>query len=265
MLVAPAAPSRPGPRVHRHRHDHRHVRRRHDLGATFNAGGSSQTFTVNPTVVAEYPVPPGVQPFGYQGLGGLIVGPDGNFWFSAGTSYVGTMTPAGKPTLYPLPAAGPKESISGMTIGPDGNIWVIRNGTVFVVSPSGSVLSRKVVDFYGQFVSAVAGGAVWFFDDWSGSLYRMTPGGAVTTFPIGGPHDDGSVALGADHNLWVADGRLGAIARVTLDGSVTGTFPSGTSGLAGNIAAGPDGNVWYSSGPQRSSTIVSLASRRPER
>jgi streptogramin lyase len=90
-------------------------------------------------------------------------------------------------------------------------------------------------------------GNVWFTEDNTGAVGRITPDGVVTEFSAGltkgGPK---GIALGPDGNLWVAESSGGgAIARITPSGAAT-EFTAGLSvGEPWDIAAGPDGNLWF--------------------
>ncbi len=58
--------------------------------------------------------------------------PDGNLWFTAGTSTaaddIGEINPTTGPSAsFPLPS---KDRQSGITAGPDGNVWFTGNGNV---------------------------------------------------------------------------------------------------------------------------------------
>ena len=90
-------------------------------------------------------------------------------------------------------------------------------------------------------------GAVWFTEDTTDSVARITVDGEVTEFTTGFTKGcPKGIALGPDGNLWVAEsGGGGAIARVTPEGDVT-EFTAGLSvGEPWDIAAGPDGNLWF--------------------
>jgi streptogramin lyase len=84
-------------------------------------------------------------------------------------------------------------------------------------------------------------GNLWFTSDMG--IGRITPSGAITTFPA--PVDgDVGIAAGPDGNLWFTE--WGAdhtnIGRITTSGVVT-EYLNGSYG--GKIAAGPDGDLWY--------------------
>jgi virginiamycin B lyase len=78
---------------------------------------------------------------------------------------------------------------------------------------------------------------------------RISPGGAVTTFPgVSDPSDGVSpegITAGSDGNLWFIDGLNNRIGRITPAGVIT-LYSKGIHGqLGGKIVAGPDGNLWF--------------------
>ena len=83
---------------------------------------------------------------------------------------------------------------------------------------------------------------VWFTAN-LGGVWRVSPKGGVTFFPLPGSGPTG-ICAGPDGNLWVADG-LGGVWRVGTDGSGV-FFPLRGTYLTAFywICAGPDGNLW---------------------
>ena len=69
---------------------------------------------------AEYPLPTGV--LNSDG-GNVVLGPDGNFWFTNGAESILRMTPTGTMTRYIVPGNNP--GASGLVLGPDGNLWFV--------------------------------------------------------------------------------------------------------------------------------------------
>jgi streptogramin lyase len=96
-------------------------------------------------------------------------------------------------------------------------------------------------------ITAGPDGSVWFTEDNTGSVARITLDGEVTEFSAGLTKGcPKGIALGPDGNLWVAEaGGGGAIARITPEGEVTEFTAGLTVGKPSDIAAGPDGNLWF--------------------
>jgi streptogramin lyase len=179
----------------------------------------------------------------------ITAGADGNLWFSSPVamsfvSNVGSITPGGLVTLYPVPTPRLLGDTYGITAGPDGNIWFteIFGGKVGRITPSGSITEFTVG---GQPTGITAGpdGRLWFGDIFLNRLRSIsTTGVPGAEFSMSGPRE---VVTGADGNLWITESGANAIARVTPSGSVTRfPLPAGTFGPQG-ITAGPDGNVWF--------------------
>jgi virginiamycin B lyase len=101
-------------------------------------------------------------------------------------------------------------------------------------------------------ITAGPDGAVWFAGSFS--VGRITPTGAISTFPL--PHSAGpsgrvhplpnSITLGPDGALWFADRGTDQIGRITPAGVVTefALSPPYTA-YPQDITAGHDGALWF--------------------
>ncbi|HEY6221943.1 MAG TPA: Virginiamycin B lyase, partial [Candidatus Eisenbacteria bacterium] len=104
-----------------------------------------------------------------------------------------------------------------------------------------------------------ADGALWFVENRSGRVGRVTVGGLVTDYPAAtaasGPKE---IAAGADGALWFTEPAVARIGRISLGASAT-DFPANGSGLGlvspQAIAAGPDGRLWFTDGSGRIGAI----------
>ncbi len=232
---------------------------------------------------------------------GITAGPDDNLWFTKNLTReqdrIGRITPNGAVTEFPIPR--PLADAKDIAAGPDGNVWFTEPFTNRIgrITPTGAVarfllpntpsnpfdcLDTGLVNRCPYPFRIVAGpdGNLWFTERFAQRIGRITPGGAITEFPIPGGKQDSSFGLGApvgitagpDNNLWFT--RLGqvlpvdrgspvpsgSIARIT-SGCPPPPAPTVCSGAAGavteypipppnsnnptDIAAGPDGNLWY--------------------
>jgi streptogramin lyase len=88
-------------------------------------------------------------------------------------------------------------------------------------------------------------GNLWFVDQGTGKIGKITPAGQVTEYPLpSGSWPDG-IAEGADGNMWFIDATRFTIGKITMSGAITEyKLPEGT-GNPYSIARGPDGNMWY--------------------
>ncbi len=87
---------------------------------------------------------------------------------------------------------------------------------------------------------------VWFTEQSSGTIGRITPAGTITEFPLptaaGGP---AGIAPGPDGNLWFTEQAGNKIGRITPAGVIT-EFSGLTAASAPTaITAGADGNLWF--------------------
>lgn len=149
---------------------------------------------------------------GTVATGGLVIGRDGNLWFTA-TPHHGArahgsivrMTSNGQMTQFPVTTL---RAFPGAPIlGPDGALW-------FGESQQGS----------------------------GGQIGRITTDGAITEYPLKGSND--ARLVGSDGNLYFTASNGHRIARVTPAGAVT-FLPRLPFELTDPIL-GPDGNLWFS-------------------
>jgi virginiamycin B lyase len=163
-------------------------------------GGELVRITPDGTMT-EFPTPVGIEPRA------IALGPDGNLWFTAlsgqyatehtytaGTRYIGRMTPTGQVDTFVVPHADP------VAIGaaPDGTLWFGADGT-------GRIGTIGVDGQFGrdyQSLGAVPDSFVFGpeGDLWGAgsTLFRLTPWGQRTSFGLGG----GNVALGVEGDIW---------------------------------------------------------------
>jgi virginiamycin B lyase len=101
-------------------------------------------------------------------------------------------------------------------------------------------------------------GNIWFSEFKAGRIGRITPGGAITEFPMPRPNSGpGDITAGADGNMWFIElsGSMdglepdgGRVGRITMQGEISEfAMPPGRSSAV-NVAVGPDRNIWYTRG-----------------
>jgi virginiamycin B lyase len=203
--------------------------------------------------VTEYPVPTG-----NSGPRGITTGPDGALWFTeADASQVGRITTDGVVTEYPV--GTPFDLyLEYITAGPEDSLWftwtTYGEAGAARITTAGVVTMYQIPASYGPFGGAgeiIEGPdhALWLAD-LAGNIWRMTPAGAFTQYPIpivpsGG--GTGNIANGPDGAMWFtvtcnpcANDQIG---RITTAGVIT-EFPAPGDGSLGGIAAGPDGALW---------------------
>ena len=217
----------------------------------------------------------------YSWPNGLVVGPDGNLWFSTtsnpmlgGSLAIGRITPTGVVTLFTKGLAAFNQ-LHGITVGPDANLWVSANpenggpGAIGRVTPAGNITWFDGGLPPTALVSRVVSGpdrSVWFRvrePEPNGpnvrvALGRITSSGAITVYSKGLPTNSylGNLVGGADGNMWFTvllpgkqGSQPGAIGRITPSGVIT-LF---TKGLAPvnqpqGLTVGPGGTLWFTVG-----------------
>ena len=88
-------------------------------------------------------------------------------------------------------------------------------------------------------------GNVWFTEENSSKVGRITPSGTITRFSVPTPGSLGGITGGPDGNVWFTEFNGNKVARITPSGTITEfPVPTSSAGLAG-ITTGPDGNLWF--------------------
>ena len=99
---------------------------------------------------------------------------------------------------------------------------------------------------YPNGIATGSDGNVWFTENGTNKVGRITTPGVITEFAI--PTASSSVldiAAGPDGNLWFIENAANKIGRITTAGVITEfVVPTANSYLSG-ITAGPDGSVWF--------------------
>jgi hypothetical protein len=121
-------------------------------------------------------------PAGDSGIFGLVLGPDGNIWFSlAAPAAIGRVTPAGTITIFPTPT--PSSLPFGLAVGPDKQIWFVeRNGDAIGAIPTTATSGADIVEYpVGfantglEYITAGPDSRMWFNESNRNAL------GAITT------------------------------------------------------------------------------------
>ena len=254
-------------------------------GTTYGDGGRTSDGTVfrfntngTITTLASFTGTTGAGPYA-----GLVLGRDGNYYgaTAAGGAYsqglVFRLSSGGAlTTLATLnnenggsPFAGLVQGVDGFLYGTTGGGGAYGFGTIYRMSTSGALTTVVAFDNQdgatpspvliqatdGNFYGTTAGtGATGSY----GTVFRLTPGGALTTLHAYANGTDGAtpiagVVQAADGNLYgvtVQGGAKGAgtVFRLTLDGqfNTLHAFTAGIDGANpwGGLVAAPDGNLY---------------------
>lgn len=164
---------------------------------------------------------------------GLMVGSDGNFY---GTTEYGGLTDDG--VVYSVPPTGTESVIANFTGGTASS------------GPVGGLLQASDGNFYGT--------TYWGGTNNSGTVFKLSPGGVITTLWSFGTGSDGEFPKGglvqaSDGSFYGMTGSggttgYGTVFRITPAGveTVLWNFGTGTDGYApqGALLTGSDGNLY---------------------
>lgn len=196
------------------------------------------------------------------GLSDIVVGPDGNLWFTeGGRTKVGRITTAGQVTEFDLPqGAG---SVTAITAGSDGNLWFTESGVSRIgrITPSGEVTEFPLAgarEFWGGGIATGPDGALWVTMPGAGAIARIGTDGSEADFslpeeaPAGYPND---ITVGPDGALWFGKSLAPTLGRITTSGEISQiSLAQGRTISA--LAAGPFDDVWYSNGGGRIGWVI---------
>jgi len=200
--------------------------------------------------------------FWLTGPNEIIVGGNGDAWFTMDRRRVGRMTPGGS---FHVTAGVSAELLAP---APDDGIWAVDEiyGTIARVAADGTVtfpdlVGAPVAPATGLGQPAMAGdgrpvaatgdldGNLWYTvsgtESDAGAVVRVTPAGAVTAFAGPDIWSPTAITSGAGGDVWFSDTqRLGRISPA----GVVSFSDAGTYVERGHLAVGPDGNLWISEG-----------------
>ncbi|HTR03470.1 MAG TPA: sigma-70 family RNA polymerase sigma factor, partial [Thermoanaerobaculia bacterium] len=182
----------------------------------------------------------------------IAEGPDGAMWFAEGPfRKIGRIDGTGAVTEFQIG----KDTFS-VARGLDGNLWFTTPAALGRMTPRGELTWHPVA--HATQVVPSPDGNLWFTtwrSDGATSIGRVTPGGAVTEFPLsaGSPTYDSAwdpcpdtrvIAAALDGGAWYARPCAGKLGRVTASGTVVEFALPGPRSPR-RIAVGPDGNLWF--------------------
>ena len=212
----------------------------------------------------------------------LRFGPDHNLWYFAAqnvppyTIEIRRVTLAGAVTRFPLPQHG--FGSFGFAFDTDGNLWYFFQGNFIkpsynawvgkiTISGSHESITEFTLPEPDILVSMVGGpdGNMWFFDDDTHAIGKVTPAGAITEYPLpyrgklaGTAQEE--IILGADHNLWFIDPQAGMVGRITPSGEIT-TYDGKANSHPRALLTAPDGSIWFRDDAQKALGHIPLGGR----
>lgn len=198
---------------------------------------------------------------------GIVVGPDGDVWFTeltglGGTPGIAKITPAGRVTEYPTGTYDTSRPLA-IALGGDGNLWFAdaRAAAIGRITPAGRRAFFRRGLSRGDAPAGIArgrGGILWFVSggpapyvgtvDARGAIVEVARLGASITA-------DPSLAEDERGNVWLTgnDGARELLVRVERTGRVTtrplplapGLNPCCVYPSPQSIATRGDGSVWF--------------------
>jgi streptogramin lyase len=184
---------------------------------------------------------------------GITSGPDGALWFVEQTgNNVARITTSGAISEFLVPTSN--SAPTSIATGSDGNLWFTEENTtapkIGQINPAThtfSEFSAGITLFSLPFDITSNPDHNQYFTEFDGNnIARITTGGVVTEFPIGGPSSNPEyIVTGPDGALWFTQPGTNQIGRMTTAGAISEfNVPTASSNPDG-ITVGPDSELWF--------------------
>jgi hypothetical protein len=143
-----------------------------------------------------------------------------------------------------------QDQVTGLVTDAPGNLYVGEwpNGNIYKVTPGGAIST------FASGLPAIAdeaidnSGNIYVSDAGDGIIRKFTPGGLVSTFATGLPRP-AAMAFDGEGNMFVSDDSGGIISKITPSGAVS-TFVTLSAHGVGGLAFDQSGNLYASNGSE---------------
>ncbi len=186
------------------------------------------------------------------GLGQMVTGPDGDFYFTAPQAIV-QAAPGAMPGTFVYTSFGPTVGqVNGLTVGPDGNIWFTESDRIGKLDIH---TSTPTLTEYGSGLSNPKGitsgpdGNIWFTESGTNAIGNIDTNGTINEISLPGvPTNAGldDITTGIDGALWFTETNVDVIGRY-LPGATTPytETPLSAGSAPTGITVGPSGYIWF--------------------
>jgi virginiamycin B lyase len=162
-------------------------------------------------------------------------------------------------------AAGPLEPADAIALGPgpDGQLLlldVVDNAGAVALErqPAGGALEPRFAfpialgpGFWPEQLASAPDGSLWIANMTAGTIERLSPQGALTSYALPRSGAPTSVAVAPDGSVWATEPITGTIGEIAPGGAVSehalaGADPEGFGNAEPfSIVLGPDGALWF--------------------
>jgi virginiamycin B lyase len=183
----------------------------------------------------------------YSADGRLVLGPDGNVWFTE-QAHVAKITTSGTVTEFPYPDGFASNTYGSIVAGSDGDLWVSEysQNVIDDVDPSDGSIAQYPLPCSPTGLVSAKDGNVWAACS-NNTLLRISTSGSynVVANPLGTDGYPSSFTLGADGNPWFTTANHNMIGEFNIaKNTLSVFFPPTAQGNSYALTAGPDGNMW---------------------
>ncbi len=170
----------------------------------------------------------------------MVEGPDGNIWFTDySNDRIGTITPAGQVTFFPL---AHDASPFAIALGSDGALWFTEffPGRIGRLTTSGQLRT-----FYAggspTYIVSGSDGNLWY--QRGSIIYKITTSGKVTR--VRAVFEMGGGLWAANQNLWFYSVKFRQLVQMSTTGEILETYGVPFNCIPFSLTGGPENSVWY--------------------
>jgi streptogramin lyase len=194
--------------------------------------------------ITETPVPQAS-----SGPTGIVMGPDGNIWFTEYFKNSIAMFNVTTSKIKRFHLATINARPAGITVGPDHNLWFTESigNKIGKITPAGVITEYPINIAKSDPIGITTGadGNLWFTELDGNRIVSINPTtGNLTGYLVPTPHAHPAfITLGPDGKLYFTENTAGKIGR--LSGAGFDEFALATGSNPEGIVTGPDGNLWF--------------------
>lgn len=188
----------------------------------------------------------------------ITAGPDGAVWMTSASTPARVIRVAGNGAAqtFKIPARGFEIDAHGIALGPEGTLWLTQEANepweasdaIDRLWPNGEFQRWPLPERRSGPLRITAGpdGALWFTEQKTYSIGRISTGGRISEFPLRPGIVPFDITTGPDGALWFTTRKQ--LGRITTAGSISLWAIPGAKELEG-LAMAADGSAWIADPP----------------
>lgn len=178
--------------------------------------------------------------------GGMVVGPDGNVWFTE-NSHIAKITTGNKITEFAYPDGNTNNSYGSIAVGSDGDIWVTEYNEPYIDDVDVNNDNITAYSLPCNLIGLVSAPDGNLYGGCGSTVVRITTSGTWSeiTNPFSTDGYPSGFTTGLNGNpWWTASGNNELVEYDAVANQMHVFYPPSTYGNNYALTGGPDGNYW---------------------